>query len=143
MAEQSYASHVRYHPLYHFFIVPVFAINVLVTIYFAVRHFSAMTVWLAIVGLALAGLSIIVRTYPLRVQDRLIRLEEQLRLQRVLPSDLQPRIGDLRTSQLIAMRFCGDDEVCELARAILDGDVKSAGEIKQRIKSWRADWLRV
>ncbi|MEA2274656.1 MAG: hypothetical protein QOI98_3364 [Solirubrobacteraceae bacterium] len=143
MAEQSYETHVRYHPIYHFFIVPVFAINALVAIVIAVRHFSAMTVWLAIVGLALAGMTLIIRTYPLRVQDRLIRLEEQLRLQRVLPSDLQPRIGDLHTSQLIAMRFCGDDEVCELARAILDGDVKSAGEIKQRIKSWRADWLRV
>ncbi|MEA2569877.1 MAG: hypothetical protein QOI24_1878 [Acidobacteriota bacterium] len=143
MAEQSYASHRRYHPLYHFFIVPVLAINAVTAIVVAVRHFSGMTVWLAIVALALAGLSLIVRTYPLRVQDRLIRLEEQLRLQRMLPADLQPRIGDLRTSQLIALRFCGDDEVCELARAILDGDVKNAAEIKQRIKSWRADWLRV
>jgi hypothetical protein len=143
MAEQSYATHRRYHPLYHFFIVPVLAINAVGAIVGAVRHFSWTSVWLAIVALALAGMTVIVRTYPLRVQDRLIRLEEQLRLQRLLPADLQPRIGELHTSQLIAMRFCHDDEVCELARAILDGEVKTAGEIKQRVKSWRADWLRV
>jgi len=143
MAEQTYATHRRMHPLFHYIIFPILAINSLVALWTAIKHPSGGTIWAFIVALTLAALSVLVRLYALRVQDRLIRLEEQVRLRRLLPDELQSRIGDFRTSQLVAMRFCHDDELCELARAILDGEVKTTDEIKRRIRTWRADWLRV
>jgi hypothetical protein len=143
MAEQSYASHRKWHPLFHFILVPIFVANVISTIVTLWRWPSKAAVWHVVIAMALLALVILVRLYALRVQDRLIRLEERLRLQQLLPPELQARIGDIRTSQLIAMRFCHDDEVCDVARAILDGEVKTADEIKRRIRTWRADWLRV
>lgn len=140
---QNYASHRRFHPLYHFFIVPITFANIIGTIVAAFRHPSKIAVWQVVVAMAIFGIAVVARTFSLRVQDRLIRLEERMRLQRLLPAEMHGRIDDLRTSQLIAIRFCHDDEVCDLARAILDGEVKSADEIKRRIRTWRPDWLRV
>jgi hypothetical protein len=80
---------------------------------------------------------------PLRAQDRIIRLEERARLERVLPSDLRGRVGELTATQLIAIRFAADDEVPELTRRTLNGELKSQGDIKRAIRNWRADTLRV
>ena len=80
---------------------------------------------------------------PLRAQDRIIRLEERARLERVLPADLRGRIGELKESQLVAIRFAPDDEVPELTRRTLNGELKSQVEIKRAIRNWRADHLRV
>jgi len=143
LPEQTYASHRRLHPLYHFFIAPITFANVIFAVVAAFRYPSRAAVWQVIMALAIFAIAVVVRTYSLRVQDRLIRLEERLRLQRLLPAEMHGRIDDLRTSHLIAMRFCHDDEVCELAKAILDGEVKTADEIKKRIRTWRPDWLRV
>jgi hypothetical protein len=79
----------------------------------------------------------------LRAQDRVIRLEERGRLERVAPSDLRGRIGELTADQLIAIRFAPDDEVPELTRRALNGELKTQGDIKRAIKNWRADHLRV
>jgi hypothetical protein len=141
--EQSYATHRRFVPSYHFFIVPVLVINAVIAIKQAVVIRSAPAIWLAVVGIALAWLALVARTNALRVQDRLIRLEEQLRLQRVLPAELQPRINELRPSQLVALRFCTDAELPELTNAILAGDVVKTDDIKKRIRTWRPDYLRV
>lgn len=143
MAEQTYASHRRYHPLTHFFVMPILGANVIYTIVAAAKAPSKPAIWQVVVAVALLALGFIARLNALRVQDRLIRLEERLRLQRILPPDMHSRIDDFRPSQLTAMRFCDDSELTELARAILAGEVKSGDEIKRRIKTWRADWLRV
>ena len=76
-------------------------------------------------------------------QDRIIRLEETLRLQRCLPPELRSRIGELSTGQLIGLRFCSDEEVSELTRAVLNGELRGREEIKRRVRSWRPDTLRV
>ena len=73
----------------------------------------------------------------------MIRLEEQLRLARVLPADLRDRIGELAPRQLIALRFAADDEVGELVRWVLTDRVTDSKQIKQRIQRWRADHFRV
>lgn len=141
--DQTYATHRRYHPLTHFFIFPVFFVNFLLQIYNLYIVPSLTGVWHLIVAAALAGLALIARGNALRVQDRLIRLEESLRLVRLLPEDLRPRVGELSTGQLVAMRFCADEEVPELARAVLAGEVRGRDDIKKRIKKWRGDFHRV
>lgn len=83
-----------------------------------------------------------VRTFPLTVQDRLIRLEEQLRYQRVLPADLLARAGELKRGQFVALRFAPDEELPGLVRRVLAGELKNNKEIKQAIQNWRPDYLR-
>ncbi|RMH13918.1 MAG: hypothetical protein D6701_11830 [Gemmatimonadetes bacterium] len=96
---------------------------------------------LLVVFLALLGWY--VRIFPLGVQDRVIRLEERLRMERVLPDELRPRIAEFTTSQLIALRFAPDDELPDLARRVLAGELHGRTEIKRAIRTWRADHERI
>jgi hypothetical protein len=140
---QTYTTHRRWHPLYHFVTIPILTINVIVVIVSAVRNFSWMALWNVVVAIALLILSGLVRFYATKNQDRIIRAEETARLWRVLPEDLQPRIADLTTGQLIALRFCADADLPELTRAILSGEVRGRENIKRRIRNWRPDKQRV
>jgi hypothetical protein len=139
---QSYATHRRWYPLFHFFVIPVLSINLLMKLWAMLRIRDGWTVWNAILAAAFIALAFTARVMALRVQNRVIRLEERMRLQQILPEDLRGRIGDLQTRQLIAMRFCADAEVPELCRSVLNGEVKTNDEIKRRIKTWRPDTLR-
>jgi hypothetical protein len=82
------------------------------------------------------------RMFALTVQDRVIRLEERLRYQRLLPADLQPRIGEFTVNQLVSLRFASDAELPALARRVLDEKMNERKAIKQLVKSWRPDYLR-
>lgn len=143
MAEQNFANHTRLVPLFHFFVLPVLLINIGRTIYhWYLNSFSLegfFTVLLAVALFVLAGTA---RTFALRVQDRVIRLEEQLRCQRLLPADLQPRIGELSISQLVSLRFASDAELPALARKVLDEKLTERKAIKQLVKNWRPDYAR-
>lgn len=137
---QSYSTHRRYLPMYHFVLLPVLTANLIVRIVYAVRHAGAWLYgWEVLVAFMLIVFALLARFMTLRVQDRVIALEESLRLARCLPEDLRGRVGELRTSHLIALRFCDDAEVAGLARAVLSGDLARAGDIKKRIKTWRPE----
>ncbi len=94
-------------------------------------------------ALAILVIGLYARTNAQIVQNRMIRLEERLRLANILPADLKARIGELSTSQLIALRFASDGEVTELTREVLAGDIQDRKLIKAKIQNWRADFLRV
>jgi hypothetical protein len=140
---QTYDTHRRYHPMVHFVILPILAINVIVAIVVAFRAFSLLAVWSVIVALALFGLGLVVRFYATKNQDRIIRLEEIVRLTRILPEDLRKRVPELTTGQLIALRFCCDEELPALTRSVLAGEVRGRENIKRRIQTWRPDTQRV
>ena len=142
-SQQSYGNHRRYLPIFHFVILPILAINVLLEAFFLYRHPSWYAVWAIVVGLTLLALAVTSRFNALTVQDRLIALEERLRLQQILPEDLRLRMGELHNGDLIALRFCDDAEVTDLTRAVLAGEIKGRDEIKRRIQTWRPDWHRV
>ncbi len=143
MPEQSYESHRRYDPRFHFIVLPILGINILVALYFAYRSGRAVAYWSAAVAVALLLLALCLRAYATALQDRIIRLEERLRLERVLPDDLRPRVGELTTGQLVALRFCDDSQVAELTREVLSGELRGREDIKRRITAWRADHHRV
>jgi hypothetical protein len=98
--------------------------------------------WLLVLSLAVFIPFIKLRAYPLKVQDRVIRLEERIRLQALAPTEWHSQIYRLSEDQLIGLRFAADDEVVELAKQALEHNLNRK-QIKERIKSWRADFLRV
>ena len=143
---QTYATHVRYHPLYHFLVLPILSINVLLAIYTAatMKYMPvALRIWNVLFALALLGAGALTRTYGLRNQDRIIRLEERVRMMSLLPDDLRSRVNELHMNDLIALRFCSDDELADAVRAVLNGEVKGKAAIKQNVKSWRPDYHRL
>lgn len=140
---QTFASHRRWIPIWHFFALPVLIINVFVLAVNFVKDPRLTNGWAVIVAIALAVGIFISRSMPLRAQDRIIRLEERARLERVLPGELRGRVGELTPAQLVAIRFAADDEVPDLTRRTLNGELKSQADIKRAIRNWRADTLRV
>jgi uncharacterized protein DUF6526 len=143
---QVYATHRRWDPWYHFFAFSVVSISFFVALWTFFKSlsggFSLWAAWNVVVWAAAIALTLRVRVYPLKVQDRIIRLEERLRLATLLDDSLKARIGELDIRQLVALRFASDAEVPELVRIALDERL-SGEEIKKRIKTWRPDTLRV
>lgn len=140
---QTFATHTRFHPIFHFFAFPILAINFLFAVYVVIRHPVGITIWNAFVAAALVVIALLARYYGLRNQDRIIRLEERVRLSTCLPDDLRSRINELSTSDLIALRFCSDAEVADAVRGVLAGELKGKAAIKQNVKSWRPDYHRL
>jgi hypothetical protein len=140
---QSYKSHARWLPPYHFFVIPVLALNVINELRRAYYYPSPGRVVEIVVALALLTLAFLARTMPLAAQDRLIRLEMQLRLHELLPPDLHRRIHELTPRQLVALRFASDAEMPALVQKVLDGQLKTSKDIKMAIQDWQADWVRV
>jgi hypothetical protein len=142
---QSYKNHSRFDPPMHFFVFPVMMINLGVAIYIAIhfRHeYPYLGHWSIIVSLALLVLAVKGRFNDLKLQDRIIRLEERLRLARLCPADDVIHINDLTVRQLVALRFASDEEVAALAHRALTQELENK-TIKQAITSWRADHHRV
>ena len=140
---QSFANHTRIDPPYSFFLAPVALINVIVTAVHLVRAPSLLSAWLLI--LALAGVVAVwkIRTYALKAQDRVIRLEERLRLATLLTdAAARAKALELSEAQLVALRFAPDDELPALADQALSAGLKPK-EIKQKIRNWRTDHFRI
>ena len=143
MTEQNFANHVRFFPPFHFFVMPVLLINFAWSIYrLKSAGFSADGIISIVVALALLLGFLTVRLMALNVQDRVIRLEERLRYERLLPADLKPRVGELTVNQFVSLRFASDAELPALARKVLDEKLNNRKAIKQLIKNWRGDYLR-
>jgi hypothetical protein len=139
---QSLRSHARLDPLFHFFLGPVLILNLIGAIIFLIRHPHWHAAWILVLSVGALVAALKLRLYPLKAQDRIIRLEERLRLQALAPAEWRTQIYRLTEDQLIGLRFAADDEVVELARQALEHNL-SRKEIKQRIKNWRPDEFRV
>jgi hypothetical protein len=140
---QTYANHTRFHPPFHFFLLPGALVLLILTIVNVVRHYHRLDAWiLLLMGVLFSVAAPLIRVNPLRAQDRLIRLEERLRLEALLSAQLSARIGELTESQLIALRFASDNELPGLVEKVLSAKMP-AKDIKRAIVTWRADTFRV
>jgi len=139
---QTYANHRRYDPSFHLFTFGVLAISFLLTVWRMVRNPSLENAWWIVVAAAALVLLFRVRIYALKVQDRVIRLEERLRLEKLLAEPLKGRLGELDEKQLVGLRFASDGEAADLVKQALDEKLPGE-EIKKRIKVWRPDTFRV
>ena len=146
---QTFANHTRFDPLFHFFLIPVFGLGLLLALihFFAHitegdfhEHFHAFLLILLALALLVAVFKI--RLYSLKVQDRVIRLEERLRLATLLSEPLRSRIAELAEDQLIGLRFASDAEIPKLVERTLNEKL-SRKDIKTAIQTWRPDYWRV
>src|SRR6478736_8571078 len=130
---QSLGNHARFDPLYHFFILVLYLANLIYAGIHLYRQHTISAWWYLVLSLAVIVPSLRLRSYPLKVQDRVIRLEERLRLQALAPAAWHAQIYRLTEDQLIGLRFAGDDEVVELAKQALEHNL-TRKQIKERIK---------
>ncbi|MBI3790321.1 MAG: hypothetical protein HY275_05530 [Gemmatimonadetes bacterium] len=143
MAEQqTYATHRQWVPLWHYLALPVSLINVFVVLWHARTGFGVNAAWGILVSIAFAATAYLSRNQAIVVQNRLIRLEERLRLKEVLPEGTRGRIGELSISQLVGLRFAPDAELPGLVERCLSGDLANAEAVKKAIKGWRPDTYR-
>jgi uncharacterized coiled-coil protein SlyX len=140
---QTYANHVRMHPPFHFFLMPATLALLIMTIVNVIRRPAMLESWiLLLIGVMAPVAVLLIRVNPLRAQDRLIRLEERLRFQSVLPEALNRRAGELTEAQIVALRFASDAELPALVEKVLASNMKGR-DIKKSIVTWRADTFRV
>jgi hypothetical protein len=143
MAQQSFQSHAKWLPPFHFFVLPVLLINLGFQISWCVKAgFTVGGVLSVVVAAALFVGMVMARVMAMKVQDRVIRIEERIRFERLLPPDMHARIGEFTMDQLVALRFASNAELPELARRVLEEKVNDRKAIKQMIKTWRPDLAR-
>jgi hypothetical protein len=143
--EQNFANHAKYVPGHHFLLFGILVLNFVYMIYKFVTNFSTAPVnWgmHLLVAFALLLIFNYSRSFALRVQDRVIRLEMTLRMEKLLPPDMKPRIKDFSIDQLIALRFASDAELPALAAKVLNEKIGDRKTIKKMVKNWQADNLR-
>jgi hypothetical protein len=139
---QNLKNHTRLDPLFHIVLTLIVALNLIYSVVHLVRHFGVQSAWFVVLSVGAVIVFLKLRTYPVKVQDRVIRLEERLRLQALAPAEWHAQIYRLSEDQLIGLRFAGDDEVVALAKRALEENL-SRKQIKERIRNWRADEWRV
>jgi hypothetical protein len=139
---QTLDNHAKFDPVFHFFLAPVLIVCFIWSIVFLFRGLTSLHVWLVVFSLTALILCFKTRVYSLKVQDRVIRLEERLRLSALLPEALKAKIPQLTERQLIALRFAADEEVPSLVEKILSENLDPKA-IKKAINNWRPDYWRV
>lgn len=140
---QDFKTHVRWHPPYHFVLAFIMLINLIYAVVRLVQDPGWDRGEFVFLSVGLVILTLLARTYPLKAQDRIIRLEERLRLATILGPEAAPKAMNLKPSQYIALRFASDEELPGLVSKIEAGELTSQDEIKKAITNWRADHFRI
>ena len=141
-APQNLANHTRFDPLFHFFTLPVFGITWIISVVMLFLHPGFFSAWGVVLATAATIAVFKIRLYATKLQDRIIRLEERLRLLALMSPASQAQIEKLSIGQLVGLRFAGDEEVPALVQRALTENL-SRREIKKAIKIWRGDYSRV
>lgn len=140
---QSFANHAKFVPLYHFVLFPILLLYVLWSLWQVIQNPGLETVVAFVMSLVIVLITLFARVFALQAQDRVIRLEETLRLRQLLSPEQFARLGELRRQHYIAIRFAADDEVPALIQRVFAGELKTGKEIKQAIRTWRPDYHRL
>lgn len=136
---QNYKTHRKFVPLFHYVALPVLMINVLVAAWGIVQGPGLPSVWAFLMSVALFLGALFARVFALAAQDRVIRLEERMRMRELFPEALRARIGEFSREQIIGLRFASDGELPELAATVLRDNIQKRDEVKKMVKHWRAD----
>ena len=142
-SDQNFKNHAKMVPAYHFWMTPMLVLPSLYLGYGVVVDFSVVGLVAFIFSVGVVFAAFFARWFALGVQDRVIRLEEQLRMERLLPEELKQRIPEVTTEQMIALRFASDEELPGLVFKALSEGISDRKTLKQAIKTWRADHQRI
>ena len=140
---QTYANHARLVPIFHYVAIPILTASFFRATWKLVEQPSVDTAFAVLVGFALIVVAFASRVFALKAQDRVIRLEMRLRMMELLPASMHPRIQDFSVNQLVALRFASDGELAGLAETVLRDNIQDRKTIKQMVKTWKGDYLRV
>ena len=140
---QDFKNHQKFVPAFHYVALPLLLLNLIYSGYVTVTSFSLDSVMSLLLAVALMLVAFFARTFAIGAQDRVIRLEERLRLHELLPPDQKHNVDELTTGQLIALRFASDGEVAALVATVRAEGIEDRNEIKKRVTNWRADHQRV
>jgi hypothetical protein len=140
---QSYSRHRKFVPGYHFVTLPLLLVLLVWAVVLLIANPDGASLFRLLLVIAVASIAVFARTFPLKAQDRLIRLETRLRLAGILPADLAARVPELSTGQLIALRFAADEELPDLVRRCLAGELTGREQIKREIRTWVPDHARM
>ena len=140
---QNFDNHRKFVPGFHIVAFGLLAINLFYSLYVVVTALSVDSVIALFLAFAVIMVMLYARLFALGAQDRVIRLEERLRLHELLPPDQKHNLDELTTGQLIALRFASDGEVAALVAAVCAEGIEDRDEIKKRVTNWRADHQRV
>ncbi len=144
MAEtQNYQNHTRWFPLFHFVITPLLLFNLVWQSYQLYYDRSWDRAEWTLMAVVFILITLAARMMALKAQDRVIRLEERLRYEKLLPAELGAKASGIKTGEMIALRFASDEELTDLANRVVAGEFASTKEIKLAIKNWRGDYHRV
>lgn len=142
--QQTYANHVRYHAPFHYFLSPLMLLLLVWSVAQVVRHPGWETAMGLVLTLVLVVTTFLTRVYAMKVQDRVIRLEEHLRFARLLPAEVARQATEkIPLRFIIALRFASDEELPGLVGKVLDGSLAQPAEVKKAIQTWRGDYWRV
>jgi uncharacterized protein DUF6526 len=140
---QNYRNHRRNYPLYHFVAAPLLSIYFVYSVYVLVRARSLATVMGVVLAAGVVAMLFASRIMVLAVQNRVIRLEMTLRLERVLgPVAAAEALAKLPLGRLIALRFASDAELPGLIARVLSQELSTSSQVKQAIREWQPDLLR-
>lgn len=140
---QNYQNHIRFHPIFHFVFAPLALIHL---IYAAVRLYQEPSydrLFYVVLAISVVAAMTFARLNALKIQDRIVRLEEDVRYRRILPPELAMQAARLTDAQIIALRFASDAELPDLVTRTLNNEFARTGDIKKAVKNWRGDYLRV
>jgi hypothetical protein len=142
MMSQTYDTHRRFFPLFHYVALPILLANLAVTVVHAIRQPSPFNAWTVILAIGLVAGVVANRASALLVQNRLIALEMRLRLATTLAPELRSRIPELHLRHLIGLRFAGDAELASLVERCLHGELPTTDAVKRAVREWRPDFIR-
>lgn len=139
---QSYATHRRFFPLFHFVAVPLITLYTAYEVYALLQSPSLTTAAPVVLGAGVICAVLASRIMVLAVQDRVIHLEMRLRFARVFGAAAADAFSALTLRQLIALRFAPDAELPELVRRARANEFPTPRALKEAIREWQADFLR-
>lgn len=139
---QNYENHAKRVPMFlvSFLFITAYLLG---SLYQVVVGPSLESIISLLFAVGVMGILFMARAFPLGVQDRVIRLEERLRLESILGPEQRDTIAKMDTELLIGLRFASDSEVAGLLDTILEENIKDRKEVKKRVKAWRADHQRI
>ena len=139
---QSYENHAKFIPVFHYIALPLLLVNFFGALFRVTQEISFYTLNDVGLAISLIVVAVFTRLFALKAQDRVIRLEEQIRMQTFLPDALKAHVGRLTMGQIVALRFASDEELADLTQEALDQNT-SPNALKQAVKNWRPDYDRV